>query len=481
MADPAHRESARTLPKTGRRLDGALFILTILVLFLATGMLLYALVWPQVYGENPVGTVRLGPWWVIGLVAVLVLFAIAMVRLRQARHRAWRLQDAHSDLLDSQRRFHATFDSAFQHMALLAPDGHLIEVNQTMLDFAGLEQDDVVGRPFWRTHWWFGSDRTQHQLQTALRAAVNGQVTRFAAELRGRDGQLAHVDLSLKPIRDKDDEVVLVLFEARDMTTRLRGDDLSRQQAQIIDQIHSAVIVCDLEERVVSWNQGAQRLFGLPAQAAVGQHLSMIYPSDLNVRARLGEVYRDLWKQGWYEATLPMVDHSRQRFSGHLSLSLLRDAKRRVIGTVAIVSDLTLWEGQVRAGEELARLMAETDLETMIFEAEGLALVYANPRACQAVGRSLRELVGTRLTDYTEDYSTTLVERLSGHIDPGSGIEILAGRQICTDGSVRLVEMRVEAINCGAERFYGTRLFPVSEEIERIRREGEAAAGKIIH
>jgi PAS domain S-box-containing protein len=267
------------------------------------------------------------------------------------------------------------------------------------------------------------------------------------------------------------------------MTTRLRGDDLSRQQAQIIDQIHNAVIVCDLEERVVSWNQGAQRLFGLPAQAAVGQHLSMIYPSDLNVRARLGEVYRDLWKQGWYEATLPMVDHARHRFSGHLSLSLLRDAKRRVIGTVAIVSDLTLWEGQVRAGEELARLMAETDLETMIFEAEGLALVYANPRACQAVGRSLRELVGTRLTDYTGHTVKTLSERLSAGVDPDSGIETLAGRQICADGSVRLVELRLESINCGTERFYGTRLFPVSEEIERIRREGEAAAasGKVMH
>jgi PAS domain-containing protein len=45
-------------------------------------------------------------------------------------------------------RFHAIFDSTFQSTALLTADGVVLEVNRTLLDFAGLGRQDVVGRPF---------------------------------------------------------------------------------------------------------------------------------------------------------------------------------------------------------------------------------------------------------------------------------------------------------------------------------------------
>jgi PAS domain S-box-containing protein len=39
-------------------------------------------------------------------------------------------------------------------VALLTPDGILIEVNRPPLEAAGFKPEDVLGRPFVETHWW---------------------------------------------------------------------------------------------------------------------------------------------------------------------------------------------------------------------------------------------------------------------------------------------------------------------------------------
>jgi PAS domain S-box-containing protein len=54
----------------------------------------------------------------------------------------------------SERRFRAIFNSSYQLIGMLEPDGTVLEANQTALDLGGLKQEDVVGRPFWDAWWW---------------------------------------------------------------------------------------------------------------------------------------------------------------------------------------------------------------------------------------------------------------------------------------------------------------------------------------
>ncbi|MGB3692488.1 MAG: PAS domain S-box protein [Spirulinaceae cyanobacterium] len=45
---------------------------------------------------------------------------------------------------ESEKHFRAIFDNVFQFTGLLLPDGTVLEVNQTALNFAGIEHEDVV-------------------------------------------------------------------------------------------------------------------------------------------------------------------------------------------------------------------------------------------------------------------------------------------------------------------------------------------------
>src|SRR5581483_9947255 len=93
-----------------------------------------------------------------------------------------------------------------------------------------------------------------------------------------KDGTEFLVDISLKPLR-LDDEP-LVLGAIRDVTQqhlaereRLLQAQHIRLQSELINQAHDAILVRDPISRVLSWNRGAEQLYGWTEQEALG-HLT---------------------------------------------------------------------------------------------------------------------------------------------------------------------------------------------------------------
>lgn len=134
-------------------------------------------------------------------------------------------------LANSEARFRAIFNSTQQFIGVLDPDGVLLQVNQTALDFAGLMLNDVVGRPFWDTYWWCYSSDVQHRLRTAIQQAAQGALVRYEEDVRGKDYTLKTIDFTLKPVTNQRGEIVLIIPEGRDITD-IKQAAAERQQHQ---------------------------------------------------------------------------------------------------------------------------------------------------------------------------------------------------------------------------------------------------------
>ncbi|BAY48688.1 diguanylate cyclase with PAS/PAC and GAF sensors [Scytonema sp. HK-05] len=146
---------------------------------------------------------------------------------QQLQQELYERQRVAQALQESERKFRAIFEQTFQFIGLLTPDGTLLEVNQTALDFIKARREDVVNRPFWEISSWSCNLETQENLKAAIAQAAAGQFIRMEVTLPDADGVMTDFDFSLKPVRDESGEVVLLIPEGRDIT------NLKRTQSEL--------------------------------------------------------------------------------------------------------------------------------------------------------------------------------------------------------------------------------------------------------
>ena len=132
---------------------------------------------------------------------------------------------------------------------------------------------------------------------------------------------------------------------------------------QLADKAPDAILCCDREGRIRFWNEGAERLFGVPAAQAVGRSLDLIIPE--RQRERHWEGYGQVMatgvsRYGTKLLAVPALHADGHRLSVEFSIVLLRDADGRPDGVAAILRDATERRAKEKtAAERLAALEAQ--------------------------------------------------------------------------------------------------------------------------
>ena len=179
----------------------------------------------------------------------------------------------------------AIFDGAHQFIALLAPDGRMLEVNRPALEFGGVTREEVVGRPMWETPWWSATGaETLDQLRRAVASAARGAFVRYEVEVHGAHGRRVTIDFSLKPVADDTDRIVRIIAEGRDITERRAAEDALRLSearfAGIVALAAEAIVSVDDEQRITLFNHSAELLFGYQTGEVLGRPLAMLLPEQ---------------------------------------------------------------------------------------------------------------------------------------------------------------------------------------------------------
>ena len=127
---------------------------------------------------------------------------------------------AQARLRESERRFRAVFDHAFEAIGLLSPDGTVLEINRAGRALTE-GMTSLEGLPLWELPWAGGEfatdDFARQRLKSAIAAAARGETVRYTAEIR-KDGEAHKIDLSLVPVKDESGKVIYIVPEGRDVT-----------------------------------------------------------------------------------------------------------------------------------------------------------------------------------------------------------------------------------------------------------------------
>jgi PAS domain S-box-containing protein len=188
-------------------------------------------------------------------------------------------------LEQSEQKFRAIFESMFQFIGVLTPEGILVEANQTALDAVGIQRAEVIGKPFWQTPWWMHSPVLQTQLQEAVERAHQGELVRFEAEHILANGQTAFIDFSLKPFFDQAGNVVMLIPEGRDITELKQTEAALRESEQrlqaMLDNSTAVIFMKDNQGRYVIINRSYETLFHLDRDQVKGKTDQDIFPKEI--------------------------------------------------------------------------------------------------------------------------------------------------------------------------------------------------------
>ncbi|HEY5722639.1 MAG TPA: ATP-binding protein [Allosphingosinicella sp.] len=132
----------------------------------------------------------------------------------------------------SEARMRAIFETNYQYQGLIAPDGTLLDANQTSLDGIGAKLKDVVGRPFWDTLWFSATPGMKDRVREAVNAVAAGATIRQELLIKLPMGWRSF-DFGMRPIRGEDGRIVAIVPEAVDITERRQAEDALRQSQKL--------------------------------------------------------------------------------------------------------------------------------------------------------------------------------------------------------------------------------------------------------
>ena len=132
----------------------------------------------------------------------------------------------------------------------------------------------------------------------------------------------------------------LKIFAARAASEleRQTSDQKIRQQAELLDAAHDAIVVTDLDDQVIYWNKGAENLFGWSSDEVIGQKTTSFLYENL---AEVEHVYKKVQTHGNWEGELNKLNKHGKTIPVRISLTLVRDSDGQPSSMLAINSDLT--------------------------------------------------------------------------------------------------------------------------------------------
>jgi PAS domain S-box-containing protein len=323
-------------------------------------------------------------------------------------------KQAEEALRQSDRRFKSVFNQQFQYMAILTPEGRVIDVNDSPLKATGIKREEVIGQLFWETPWWTPLPDMQ-----ALWIAHVTQVRQGGAPITGetyyatKDDTLRFSQYALTAVKDETDQVVNLIIQASDLTDRKQAEEslrASEERFQLIAQASNDVMWdCDLLTHEMWWSERIQLVFGYRLEELGADRLGWakrVHPDDLD---RVQASYRaclDSSETVWTD------EYRFRRAEGSYAdildrAFIIRDpagTPTRIVGAMSDISDRKRIENERKrvqqelqqALQTLQTIVAASPLPIVVIEPDMTVQLW-NAAAEQLFGWSEAEVLGQLL------------------------------------------------------------------------------------
>jgi PAS domain S-box-containing protein len=261
---------------------------------------------------------------------------------------------------------HRLLVESVRDYAIFALDatGHVLTWNPGAERFKGWTAEEIIGRHFSTFYPVedIAAGKPAYELRVAER---DGSVEDEGWRVR-KDGSRFWANVVITALRDPDGKLIGFAKVTRDLTERREAERVIRQSEQrfrllVQSAKDYAIFMLDPTGRVISWNEGAQRINGYAASEIIGRHFSTFYPAEDIAAGKPPWELREALKHGRLEDEGWRLRKDGSLFWANVIITPMRDDEGKVLGFAKVTRDLT----ERRRSEELrladARRLAEVE------------------------------------------------------------------------------------------------------------------------
>jgi len=260
------------------------------------------------------------------------------------------LERAMSAVSESEARFRSLVTAISEIVWTTTPEGLVRDDIPTWCAYTGQTCDEVKGSGWTKA---LHPDDLERTLAVWQQAVKDRSPYRIEYRLRRHDGVYRYFAAKGVPVID----VSGTIREWVGLCTDIHDSKLAEEKilhlASIVESSDDAIIGKALDEKILSWNLGAQRIYGYRADEIVGRPVSVLVPA--NLRKELDGIMERL-KCG---VSIEHFETARVRKDGQLicvslTISPIKDSIGKVVGASTVARDVT--ERRLLEKRELMRV-----------------------------------------------------------------------------------------------------------------------------
>lgn len=225
------------------------------------------------------------------------------------------------------------FNLSLDMLSITDLKGYFKQLNPAWEKTLGWSLEELMAKPYLE---FIHPDDRQAALEEARKTAGGEVISTFENRYLCKDGSYRWLLWNAIPLPEKG----LVYNAARDITERRRAKEMRFRLASIVESTDDAILSMNLSGIIMTWNRGAEKIYGYQAEEMIGKSFGLLVPKDY-----LEEV-QGILNRIWEGGRLENYETRRIRKDGRLldvslTISPIKDETGKIAGISYIGRDIT--------------------------------------------------------------------------------------------------------------------------------------------
>ncbi len=278
---------------------------------------------------------------------------------KAAEESAREAQRAQEEERRQREELHVTLKSIGDAVIVTDNHGRVTFLNPVAVKLTGWNPEEAAGKLLDDMFHIIHEQTRQPVENPVCKVLEKGVVVGLANHtvLISKDGTEYPIDDSGAPIRGEDGTIAGVVLVFRDVTEARKAMQTRMHMAAIVESSEDAIIGISLTGNVLSWNKGAERLYGYASEEIVGKPLTVLIPE--NHPDELPEILEQIGRGEMIEHfETERIRKDGGRIDVSLTVSPIKNTEGKVVGASKIARDITARKEAERHKNEFLALLA---------------------------------------------------------------------------------------------------------------------------